>query len=456
MRTLIIPALVTACLLPGIGAAAQTPLLDAARATIQERVAADSVAIDTVPELPAVSVSDSLLTVYGAADDYDPFDMPLTLPRVFFMPAVYDTYHFDKPLTVGEDLYSGRPEMKWIEEYEVLSRQMGDINRNLFTNHPEVVKYILSELPEAPKQYTAVINPSDFTISVGELATPADVPTLTAEEVKKRHWIRAFSASLQFSQAYVSPNWYQGGNNNLNALANIFYNVKLNKEYHPNLLFETTVQYKLGINNAPDDSIHAYNVSEDVLQINTTFGLKAANRWYYSLNGQFKTQVLNSYKSNTRDLTSAFLSPGELTVGAGMTYNYVNKSKTFTFDASIAPLSYNLVTCINNRIDPGTYDIEPGRHTRSNFGSSIDLKATWQISYNIRYTGHVFAFTNYDAIQVDWENTLAFEINRFLTTQIYAHLRYDTRTPHNPDPHWHKLQVKEIFSIGFAYKFSSL
>ena len=46
------------------------------------------------------------------------------------------------------------------------------------------------------------------------------------------------------------------------------------------------------------------------------------------------------------------------------------------------------------------------------------------------------------------------DINRYLTTQIYAHLRYDTTTPRTED--WHKLQVKEILSFGVTYRFSSL
>ncbi len=282
------------------------------------------------------------------------------------------------------------------------------------------------------------------------------MPVLEQEKIEKKHWIRTFNASLQFSQAYVSPNWYQGGNNNLNALAQIYYNVKLNQSYHPNLLFEFTAQYKLGANNAPEDSIHAYSIQEDLLQVNTTFGVKAARRWYYSFTGQFKTQVLNSYKSNTRDLRSSFLSPGELTAGVGMTYNYANPRKTVLFDASIAPLSYNLKTCISNRINHDQYDIRPDRKTVSKFGSSCELKFQWKITYNIQFNSRVFAFTDYESFQADWENTLAMDINRFLTTQIYAHARYDTRTPREADSDWHKFQLKEIFSIGFAYKFSSI
>lgn len=408
------------------------------------------------PDLLAESVSDSLLRVYSEGAAYDPFDLPLPLPPLFFIPQVYDTYHFADPLTIGENVSSGDSWMRWLEDYEILDRQMQDMRRNLFLNHPDKVHYNLSSLPEAPKPYVAVVNPSDFSITLDDNVVKPVAPTISGQEVKKRHWIRSFSASLQFSQAYVSPNWYQGGNNNLNALLHLYYNVKLNKEYHPNLLFETTAQYKLGMNNAPDDTINAYNITEDVFQLNTTFGIKAAHRWYYSFTGQFKTQVVNSYKSNTHDLRSAFLSPGELTAGIGMTYNYANKPKTFTFDASLAPLSYHMVTCINKDINPGSYGIDAGRTTKHSFGSTAELKFAWKISYNIRFTSRIFAFTDYDSFQADWENTLSCDINRFLTTQIYVHARYDTNTPDCGDENWHKLQVKEIFSIGFSYKFASI
>ncbi len=285
---------------------------------------------------------------------------------------------------------------------------------------------------------------------------PADVPTVKAKEVEKRHWIRGFNVSLQFSQAYVSPNWYQGGKNNLNMLGQIYYNVKLNQEYHPNLLFETTAQYKLGMNNAPDDEVHNYNVNEDIFQVNSTFGLKAARRWYYSVSGQFKTQLLNSYKPNTDELKSGFLSPGDLTLGVGMTYNYNNPKKTFTFDANISPISYNLRICTSDRLNHESYDIRQDRTTANKFGSNVELKVYWKMSYNIYLRSRLYAFSDYNTVQTDWENTIVFEINKFLTTQIFCHARYDSSTPRVEDSKWHKLQFKEILSIGFAYKFNSL
>ena len=261
---------------------------------------------------------------------------------------------------------------------------------------------------------------------------------------------------LQFSQAYISPNWYQGGNNNLNMIALIGYHVKLNQKFYPNYLFEASVQYKLGFNNAPDDSIHSINISEDIFQFNLTAGLKAAKRWFYSANIMFKTQLLNSYTPNTYNLNSAFLSPGELNVGLGMTYNYSNKRKTFTLGASISPLSWNMKTCTNHHMDVNDFGIAPGRRLKNKIGSSGEMTMEWRIAYNIVYHSRLFAFTDYDYMYGDWEHTVDFNINRFLTTRLYFHMRYDTTTPRVEDSNWHKFQFKEIFSFGFAYHFGTV
>ncbi|MDE5567880.1 MAG: DUF3078 domain-containing protein [Muribaculaceae bacterium] len=379
------------------------------------------------------------------------------LPPYFFMPAVYDHFVSIDTLRFNEPMFSGRSDLRWIEEKRATDRRMEQMKYSFFFENPQLVRYNVAMLPQAPKFYQTEINPVDHTIQIKEIITgPTDQTTLVAEEVKKRHWIRNFTASLQFSQAYVSPNWYQGGNNNLNVLGQLYYNVKLNQEYHPKLLFDFTAQYKLGMNSAPDDSLRNYSISDDLLQLNTTLGLKAAKRWYYSFTGQFKTQLLNSYTSNTRNLRSALLSPGELTAGVGMTYNYANTKKTFTFDASLAPVSYNLKICINSKLDETAYGIHEGNKTISKYGSSAELKLFWQMASNISLRSRFFTFSDYSVLQADWENTIQFEINRFLTTQIYAHLRYDSQGVRAENSNWKKLQLKEILSIGFAYKFSSL
>ena len=98
-----------------------------------------------------------------------------------------------------------------------------------------------------------MVDPTKSTIVVKDLnLNKSEVEQhVEINEVKRVNWLRSFDGSVQFSQAYISPNWYQGGNNNLNMIANAIYNVKLNQAFYPNLLFDTTVQYKLGVYSAP-------------------------------------------------------------------------------------------------------------------------------------------------------------------------------------------------------------
>ena len=404
------------------------------------------------------SVTDSLMANVTPLDTLMS-DMPLPL-SFFKIPPIYISYTLPPLDTIPPSPfvpdYSGIPGAKWIEDLQSVYRRRNDYVQRLALLSPYAIDYTLDMLPEAPKKYDVEIDPNDYTLNVDNIEKLGKVKEkLTGPLIRRRHWPKAFNASLQFSQAYISPNWYQGGNNNVNMLLNLNYNVKLNQKFHPDYLFEFNAQYKLAMNNAPDDSIHAYNISEDLFQLNSTFGYKAVKHWYYTVNATFKTQLLNSFGSNSRQLKSAFLSPGELNAGIGMTYNMKNKKGTLTLDASISPLSYNMRMCFNHKMDPTLYSIDPGNRTKSTYGSNVEWKVFWQITDNISLRSRLFAFTDYDRAYADLENTMIFEINKFLTTQLYANFRYDTDTPPSENG-WHKLQIKEILSLGFAYKFSSI
>lgn len=377
-----------------------------------------------------------------------------------FRPVVFDNHKLLDPIPLAPTTYSELPvetdAFYWIEDDEFNHNLIIHARQSFFVNHPDLVIYDEDKLPEPPKKFVATIDPETAKITISEEKTVLNLKDDMTLNVEKRHWLKKFNGDIQFSQAFVSPNWYQGGNNNLNMIINAYYNVKLNPKFHPRWLFETTVQYKLGLNSAPDDSLRNYSISEDLFQANLVAGFRATKGWYYSANVSFKTQFLNNYQTNSRDLKASFLSPGELNVGLGMTYNYANPKKTFTFDASISPLSWNMKTCINRRMNETAFGIKEGRKTVMEYGSSSECKLFWQISHNISYRSRLSVFTDYDYLQGDWENTLSFNINRLLSTQIYAHLRYDSTSPYRDGSSWHKWQLKEILSFGFSYRFSSI
>lgn len=382
--------------------------------------------------------------------------------EVFYLPLVFDSYDIklkEKATNPIADYASEQQDkMGFFDRVVLRDNRQRYFMQQVMMEQPYIVRYNMATMPRPPKKFVMHLDPTTAQLTIEEFE---DIPqeqlkeVVPEKEVERANWLHTFDAGLQFSQAYVSPNWYQGGNSNLNMIANALYNVQLNPKFHKNVIFDTTFSYKLGLNNAPEDSVHSYNISEDIFQINSKFGLKAAKRWYYSVTAQFKTQLLNSYKTNSNDMIAAFLSPAELNFGIGMTYNYENSRKTVVFSASIAPLSYNLKTCTNSRLDPTAFGIDAGKKSKSEFGSSIELNFLWKLTYNITYTSRLFAFTDYGYLQADWEHTLDFTINRFMSARIYAHLRYDSNAPVVADTNWRRWQLKEIISIGFSYRLSN-
>ena len=253
----------------------------------------------------------------------------------------------------------------------------------------------------------------------------------------------------------MSGNWYQGGASYLAMLGNFLWDVQLNQVYHPKLMFQSTVSYKLSVNSTPDDQYHKYSISQDLFQYNLKMGYKAIHNWYYSFTTIFKTQFFHSYPSNSMVRSASFLSPGELNLGLGMLYSKQNKKKTVVLSISIAPLSYNLKTCIDPLVDHAQFGIPEGRKLKNEFGSNAEINFKWNIRDNITYTTKMYLFTDYHSFQGDWENTFNFQFSRFFSTQLYAHLRYDTLADPKISPKWNKWMLKEILSVGLSYNFST-
>lgn len=421
------------------------------------------IAADSLPG----SLGNTMLELADGSNGENPFMLKLRRHTTFspfdMRPAVFDTYDMVDSLSLSSPLPSdslfASDAFNWLDDLSFNERLVRQTRQRYMIANPQLTRYNERLLPEPPRKFHIEVDPASARLTF----VPDSLPVLAGATpdlkitVDKKHWLHYFDARLQFSQAYISPNWYQGGSNSLTALLGITYNVKLNQNYHPNLMAEFNSSYKFSVNGTPEDSIRNYNITEDLLQINAKAGIRAWRKWFYSVNMLFKTQFFNNYEVNSRQLRAAFLSPAELNVGLGMTYNYVDKKKKLTFDASISPLSWNLKTCIHADMDVTNYGIRLGHKTAHEIGSNAEFKLDWKISYNIHYVSRLYAFTDYEYFQGDWENTFTFDINRFLQTMLQFHLRYDSSTPRPDDlTKWHKLQLREVLSFGFYYKFATI
>ena len=343
----------------------------------------------------------------------------------------------------------------WLER-ALSERERQNAQRyELMISHPELVKYNANLLPVVPRDVNVVANPSGHKLAVVDSVKPAPVEApVQRRDIKVRNWIHSVDGSLHFTQSYISGNWYQGGENYLSLLGHFKWECNLNTNVHPKWLFNNMVQYKIGVSTSHNDSLRKYTINEDIFELSSNAGYKAVKHWYYSANLMFKTQFFQNFKSNTTDMKASFLSPGELTFGLGMTYNYKDKEGIKSVTVAISPLSYNMKICRDiERLDPTTFGIDAGRHVKHSFGSSLEGKFLWKITPNIEWLSRLYFFTDYHYVQGDWENSFSFAINRYLSTKIFVHLRYDNS--HTWDSDWRYWQLKEILSFGLTYHFAT-
>ncbi|MDE6271999.1 MAG: DUF3078 domain-containing protein [Muribaculaceae bacterium] len=343
---------------------------------------------------------------------------------------------------------------RWLSVAMSAERMHQDMVYRWMTKDPNNIQYAIWDLPVPPRLPE---EDKSFAGFLRRLDLPAiDISTAIIPEtaVNRINWLHIVGGGLQLSQAYISRNWYQGGNNYLAILFNFNWNVSLNTVYHPNLLFVSDLSYKLAVNSNPKGSLHPYSISQDQFQYTLKTGVKARDKWFYSMSLLFKTQLFTAYADDSEKLKAKFLSPAEFNVGLGMTYNTKALKDRLSLSVSIAPLSYNLKACPSMRIDHTQFNIQPDRKTVSQFGSNAELNLLWNFTDNISWKSRVFLFTNYSYFQADWENTFNFAINKFLSTQLYIYPRFDSSSDRNTTS-WRYWQLKEILSFGLSYTFTT-
>ena len=265
--------------------------------------------------------------------------------------------------------------------------------------------------------------------------------------LKPNFWKKSAAASVQFSQYGISDNWYQGGESTNALLSEL--KLVANYDDRQKVQFDNSLEMKLGFITAPSDTVHSYKTNADLFRLNSKLGVRAIKNLYYTVAAELKTQFFSNYKTNTNDLISSFLSPVQLKLSVGMDYK-VNKKKC-NISLMGAPFSYTFVYIKDDEIaNPSSFNVEPGHTSANLFGSEITANVDWKIKDNITYVTKFNYFTTYDKVIANWENTINFQLNRYLSTKLFIHLRYDdgvTLTEEN-DTYF---QLKEMLTFGLAY-----
>lgn len=335
--------------------------------------------------------------------------------------------------------------------FDLRREMMARAVTGLYAEKPWLVRRMPEDAPAAvvPQKEKEVRPQVKFSEHVENTVTEDFAPDFDIEVRRPNFWTIKTNFSFQLMQYYVSDNWYKGGESNHSFLSNLV--VQANYNNKTKVTFNNKLEMKLGFQSSHSDEAHKYKPSSDLLRLTNEFGLKATTHWYYSAMLQSWTQFCKGYKKNDKKVYSDFMSPFESLLTLGMKYTLTTKNKKFTINANLSPFACDFKYVGRPSLETN-YGLKADHHTKFDYGSNITVNHSWTVCKNVTWSGRFYYYTNYKKTQIEWENTIKFTINKYLSTQLFLFPRFDDSTKRS-DPDDSYFQFKEQLSIGLDLSF---
>lgn len=278
---------------------------------------------------------------------------------------------------------------------------------------------------------------------------------------------------LNINQLALS-NWAAGGESSSTGKA--FANLTLtnNKKRHESKFIGS---FAFGISRFSDKRVEK---ADDKIDLSYSYSRRSGKLINFSLVSTFNTQFADGYTyPNDSVRISSFFAPAYLTVSAGYTF----KTKKDVFQAYVSPLAGKVTFVMAQELaDQGKYGVKPGYYDADStyihgeniapaLGANIIINFKHDIGKNISYATLLNCFYNYSEkrddgrvkIDVNWENTINFVINKSISAVLFVHLKYDHNTTfpvyetiegvETVVDNVPKLQFKESLGIALVHKF---
>lgn len=338
-------------------------------------------------------------------------------------------------------------EIKTTSTDEIIEKLRADLRDEISNKHAEWYTIIMDQLPGINSYQQQKIGDKPIgEIQIKNRFSEFENDKVRISVLKKRLWRKKATALFQFSQNYISSNWYQGGNSNL-ALLSIL-NGQLIYDNTKNILWENNMEWRAGFNSVEGDTLRKIATNDDLLRLISKFGIKAYKNWYYSASAEGSTQLFDNYKAiNSKILKARLFTPVRVNVGIGMDYMYKK-----IISLMIAPISYKYIYSNDTvHINPSLFGILKGKNYLSEIGSSMNAKLSISPMTNWQLDSRFTFYTNYKKVETDLEIVNIFTINRFITARLMLNPRYDnTIILRNGEKS--KIQFKQLSSIGLAFR----
>lgn len=277
------------------------------------------------------------------------------------------------------------------------------------------------------------------------------------------HWKKGGFQAVNFNQVGLN-NWSKGGvsSSSITLLGNLFANYKDEKWTWENNL---NMAYGLLKNRGED-----LRKNEDKIDFTTKVGKKATDKLNWAALGRLETQFAPGFDfadpDSNRPVVSRLFAPAFVKLSLGIDYKagknlalFVSPAAgkyTFVMDDSIAAMNlYIPETANNNRV-------------RAEFGALVSaIYDNPKLTKNIGVRSALELFNNFTDpntpnrrnIDVDFQTMFDIKLGKYLGANIFTHFIYDDDIKIELDPEGAPgeksaaLQIKEVFGIGFSYKF---
>ncbi|GAA4431973.1 DUF3078 domain-containing protein [Pontibacter saemangeumensis] len=280
-------------------------------------------------------------------------------------------------------------------------------------------------------------------------------------------WDFGGTGTLNFSQVSLT-NWAAGGQNSLSVLgiANMFANYEQGKNTWNNSLDFTYGLVKL--------EGRRMQKSDDKLELNLKYGYRATAHWFYTAQVNLKTQLTPTYTASRDTLISDFFAPAYILTSLGMDYKPNEKLSVF-----LSPFTGKFTVVKSQFLaDQGAFGVAPagkdvegdpvpgtGEHFRKEFGGYVNVRYKNEIVQNVTLQSKLDLFTNYlrnpQNVDVAWENLVNFQVNKYISASLFAHLIYDDdikvavdrNDDGSTDGRGPRMQLKQTLGIGLSYNF---
>ncbi len=270
------------------------------------------------------------------------------------------------------------------------------------------------------------------------------VAVFAQEKKDTTYWTSGGMFSVNFTQLSFT-NWAAGGLNSVAGVAKAQYFANYKKA---NTTWDNILDLGYGLSKVEDIPIQK---NEDIIDLQSKLGILAINKWYYSALLNFKSQFAPGFKDKENtELISNIFSPAYLFMSLGMDYKPNDK-----FTLMISPLT-GKITIVSDEALRVNYGVDADKMFRPEFGAYIKSALNTEIFKNVGLLTEIGLFTNYlnhpERVDVDWKVAINMKVNKYISAQLGTHLIYDYDIK-DPADGVAKIQFKELFGLGFSYKF---